>query len=41
MNIRSPNDEKDDDGRKQVISLVVQEVVDHPVAPLLQVLEIR
>lgn len=35
------DNEENDDGRKQVISLVVQEVVDHSVAPFLHVLEIR
>jgi len=37
----SPDDEENNDGRKQVISLIVQEIVDHPVAPLFQILEIR
>lgn len=36
-----PDNEEDNDGRKQVISLIVQEIVDHSIAPLLQVLEIR
>lgn len=37
----SPNDEENNDGHKQIIGLIVQKIIDHPVAPFLQVLEIR
>lgn len=37
----SPDNEKDDDRHEQVIGLIVQEIVDHAVAPFLQVLQVR
>ena len=39
--MEEPDDQEDEDGRDEVVGLVVQQVVDNPVEPPLNVAELR